>query len=153
MLGLFGVCVGAAILELIVPGEARGTTKVMLRLLVVLTVLVLILTPLFSFLRGNELEGIADAFLQEGELEEYYEGIFEDTLARGGEAELSALIAERLAREYGLEASDFRVLAVLDDASGECRVSVYLSGKAILLDPRRVEEMLTQLLSCEVEVR
>ncbi len=153
MLGLFGVCVAAAILELTVPGEARGGTKTMLRLLVVFTVLVMILTPLFSFLRGNDLEEIASLFEEKEELAQKYEEIFEETLASGSAADLSVLLSELLAREYGIAREDARVVVSLDEG-GELRlVSVYLSGKALLVDPQEIQEMLAAKLGCEVEVR
>ena len=153
MLGLFGVCVAAAILELAVPGEERGGTKAMLRLLVVLVVLVLILSPLFSFLRSNDFEEMADIFEEKQELEGHYAEILEKTVANGSAADLSALIAGLLADEYGIAAEDVRVAVTLHDDGTLHRVSVYLSGKALFIEPQEIRRALEEKLGCEVEVR
>jgi threonine/homoserine efflux transporter RhtA len=57
VLGLFGVCIAAALSELLLPGdEARGT-KTALRLLVSLSVLLLLLRPFLPYLQKADGRG------------------------------------------------------------------------------------------------
>lgn len=153
MQGLFGVCVAAAIVELLLPGEGRSGTKVMLRLLVVLTVLAAILSPLFSFLKNTDPEDVVGVFEEEAGDLSYYEDVFYSTVARGSAADLSLGISEWLTREYGISHENARVLAELDGEGALLRVSVYLSGKALLIDPQMIEDALEEKLSCDVSVQ
>ena len=153
MIGLFGVCVAAAIVELLLPGEGRGGTRMLLRLLVVLTVLILILSPLFSFLQGADPENVVGIFENEVSDSSYYEDVFYSTVAKGSAADLSSGISALLAREYGISHENARVLVELDGDGALLRVSVYLSGEALLVDPQMIEDMLRDKLSCEVRVR
>ena len=153
MPGLFGVCVAAAIVELLLPGEGHGGTKVLLRLLVVLTVLVLVLLPLFSFLQDANPEDVAGLFEDEATDSTYYEGIFHSTVASGSAADLSQGLLEWLTREYGISRENARVLVELDDEGALLRVSVYLSGEALLIDPQMIEDALEKKLLCDVTVR
>lgn len=153
MVGLFGVCVAAAIVELLLPGEGNGGTRALLRLLVVLTVLVLILLPLFSFLQDANPEDVAGLFEEEeGELA-YYEDVFYSTVTNGSAADLSLGISGWLTREYGVSRENARVLVELDGEGALWRVSVYLSGEALLIDPQMIEDALEEKLLCEVTVR
>lgn len=153
MPGLFGVCVAAAIVELLLPGEGHGGTKVLLRLLVVLTVLVLILSPLFSFLKSTNPEDVTGLFEEEAGNSSYYEDIFYSTVASGSAADLSQGLSEWLMREYGISRENARVLVELDDEGALLRVSVYLSGEALLIDPQMIEDALEKKLLCDVTVR
>ena len=49
VLGLFGVCIAAALAELLLPGDEGRGTKTALRLLVSLAVLLLLLRPFLPY--------------------------------------------------------------------------------------------------------
>lgn len=151
-MALFGVCLAASLGELLLPGDEGKGTKRFLRILVSLAVLLLLLRPFLTLLGSAE-----DFFSGEvGELEQSdadYEQILTDAVARRSKQELEAGLCVFLEQRFEMEREDFKVTVSLEKDGSLCRVSVILSGKALLTDPDEVEAAIVELLGCEVEVR
>lgn len=153
MLGLFGVCMAAALLELLLPDNGHRGARIALRLLVALSVLVLVLTPLFSSLRELDPEELAEELTGEACDEETYKEVFKTLLDRAGEADLADGIGSMVAREYGVPSSEVCVSVAMGEDGALRRIGIRLSGSALLIDPREVEALLATQFSCEIEVR
>ena len=152
VLGLFGVCLAAAMGELLLVGDEKNGTRRFLRMLVALALLLLLLRPFTRFLGGAEgfLRGEVGAL--EGESEEF-ESMLEEAVARRSKRELERGIYALLERDFEIAAEDCRVSVSLDEDGSLRRISVILSGKALLTDPEEIEAAILELLDCEVEVR
>ena len=150
ILALFGVCMGAAILDVALPGEGRDGPKAFLQFFASLLVLMLILRPIFSL--PEEAQGILDGLVQEDTSAEF-EQVWEETLAARGRAELEAGIGALLEAEFELTSATCSVWVTLDGAGALVRVDVRLRGLGLLRDPAPVEERLRELFACETEVR
>lgn len=151
VLGLFGVCMAAALCELLPMGDAKGTRGV-LRVLVSLALLLLLVRPFLPILGGTpeipleELVGGEDSAAE-------YEEIFRRAVIKGSERDLKEGLYAWLLENHGVEREDARIKITLTGTGELSRVEIFLSGKALLLDPDALEEELEQLLSCETEVR
>lgn len=152
VLGLFGVCMAAALCELLPTGDAKGTRGV-LRVLVSLAVLLLLVRPFLPILGGTpeipleELVGGAEDTTTE------YEDIFHRAVMKGSERDLREGLYAWLFEKHGVEREDAHIKIALTGAGELSRVEIFLSGKALLLDPDALGEELEKLLSCETEVR
>ncbi|MBR7111913.1 MAG: hypothetical protein IKC75_03190 [Clostridia bacterium] len=153
VLGLFGVCLAAALAELLLPGEEGKGTRGILRLLVALAVLLLISRPVLTHFHKNEAFAL-EALLGESEDKTAeYQAIFEQALQGGGARELHAALLKLLEKEYGIKEGDAEV-KIYFEASGEPRrVEIYLSGAALLNDPDEIAAYVSERLHCETEVR
>ena len=150
ILALFGVCMGAAILDVALPGEGRDAPKAFLQFFASLLVLVLILRPIFAL--PEEVKGFLDDAVQEETTAEF-EQVWQETLATRGKAELEAGIYALLETEFALTATKCSVWVTLDGAGALARVDVRLKGVGLLQDPSPVEDRLRELFACETEVR
>ena len=153
VLGLFGVCLAAGLAELLLPGQEGSGTKVALRALTALAVLLLISRPILPYF-GKSYDFSLDALLGEApEKAEQYEAIFESALRLGSEQELKRALFALLKAEYGIEEEEAHVRVYLDEAGMPTRVAVTLSGKALLVDPDKIAADVGARLGCETEVR
>lgn len=152
VLGLFGVCVAAALAELLPMGDGKGTRGA-LRVLVSLAVLLLLARPFLPFLSTSPeipLEGLVGG----GEdTAAEYEEIFHRVVNAGGERELKECLYAWLLEKHGVEREDAHIQITLQETGELLRVEIFLSGKALLLDPDVLQEELGKLLRCETEVR
>lgn len=153
VLGLFGVAMGAALIELLLPGEEKSGVRQAVRLLSALIVLCLLLSPLASML------GSADDFLQreivlpDGESEACFGERFEEAIEQRSMAEFKELLLQYLYEEHGVEKEDCEVEVTLSEDGELALVRVRLSGAALLRDPEEIEAGLREKLDCCVEVR
>ncbi|MBQ8357815.1 MAG: hypothetical protein IJX39_08440 [Clostridia bacterium] len=154
ILALFGVAFAAALADLLVPGEEKGGTRQFLHFLTALVVLLLLLRPFLSLLGG------ADGFLQgnlEWEQDETvkadYEQVFADAVASRSAVELKEGLSDLLQEEFGIAQGDCEITVALSDSGELERVAVFLSGAALLRDPEQIENRLSELFDCTVEVR
>ena len=154
ILALFGVALAAAIIELLIPGEEKNGTRQFLHFLTALTVLLLLLHPFLSFL-GN-----ADGFLkgeiewEEGETARAdFEQRFSEAVAAQSAVQLKEGLQDLLHEEYGIAHEDCSIAVELDEDGQPERISVFLSGEALLQDPQAICDALEKRLNCDVEVR
>ena len=151
---LFGVSLGGALAEMLLIGKEGRGIKSALRLMTALAVLLVIATPLTGFLEENgnlSLEDVAGE--TEAALQEKYQAEFENAVASGSASLLTAGISDFRAAEFGIDEANATVRAELAADGTLQRVSVRLSGSALLKDPDEIGKALTEKLSCKVEVR
>lgn len=144
---LFCVVLAAAMADLLIPADHGAGTKKYLHLLTALAVLLLILSPLTSFLRRGGEQALPTA----AETPDF-EAVFAAALDGAGRAEFEARLRAALAAKFGGEERDFS-LSVRYEEGVPAEVRAVLSGKALTVDPRAVEEYLTGLLQIPVSVR
>ncbi len=152
ILSLFGVCIALGMCELLLPGEENGGTRRLLRFLASLAVLLLILTPFVGFLRQSEQLFTEEITLEEEDIAEF-ERVFEQAVQEQSGRDLEEGILSLLEKEYGIEAKNCTVLASFAPDGALARVSIVLSGTALLADPEEIELDLSKRLACTVEVR
>ena len=154
VLGLFCVCLAAALAELLLPHDEGRGTKGVLRVLVSLAVLLLLLRPFVSFLGSDPTVQLEELV---GESEEDtaagYEEIFSQAVIAGSERDLKQGLYAWLLGEHGIDARDAHIKITLGDGGSLLRVEIFLSGAALLRDPDVLERELSELLNCETEVR
>ena len=154
LLALFGVVLAAAVAELMIPAEGRAGTRSFLHFLTALAVLVLMLHPLFSSLSAAEdLFGGELSWGEETVEEPDYEAVFERAVAARSAVQLRAGLQDMLEREYGGAPESCEIGIVLNEAGELQRITVILSGAALLQDPAEIQSALGELLPCVVEVR
>lgn len=152
ILMLFGVCFTAAIGELLLPQSTQNGTRTALRLLTSLIVLLLILAPFLRILKNQDTLLPSEITEEQADTEEF-ESIFEKALQAQSEADLKEGLLTLLQKEYGVKENDCQIHVFFDDEGELFRVSLFLSGKALLQDPLTIERDLAERLGCEVEVR
>lgn len=144
---LFCVVLAAAMAELLIPEEGGAGTKKVLRVLTSLAVLLLILSPLTSFLKKDAEIPLPAA----GETPDF-EAVFAGAADAAGKAEFESRLRAVLAAEFGAEEQNF-TLTVRYENGEPTEIAVVLSGKALTVDPREVETYLTGLLQLPVQAR
>ncbi len=152
LFALFCVCLAACIGEILLPEGTKGGTKKVFRFLTALVVLLLILTPFLRLLGDH-------SSLLEGEIEweqeeiENYESIFENAIKKQSETDLVEGIYALLSQNYGIKSEHCEIVVNFDTDGSLRRVSLFLSGTALIQNPKTLENDLAQRLSCIVEVR
>ncbi len=147
---LFGVALAAALAELLLAGEKKDGVRRAFHILVSLAVLFCLVQPFFTFLqKGNDVLSLP----QEDAGESAYEQIYTDTVGRAVVRDLEDGVCDLLEREYGIAREDCLVCVSTGEGGNLTKISVYLSGKALLSDPLPIEEDLTLRFGCETEVR
>lgn len=149
IMALFGVCLGAAILELALPGEEKESPRRLLHFFAALLVLLFILRPLLDL--PEEVAELGD--LTEAVDGEAYEEILQEAVTRRSVEQLRAGLLSLMEREFGVTAAQCEIGIETEKAGELKRVTVTLRGGGLLQDPRVVEARLQELLLCEVEVR
>ena len=152
VLALLCLSLAAAIAELLLPGDEGKGTKRFLKILVSLAVLLALLRPFLHLLGSAE-----DFFAGDvGEMvapQTDYSAVLQDAVARRSKKELENGIYAYLKEHFLIEREEASVQITLEGDGALRRVSVILSGKALLVDPDGVEAALGDLLGCETEVR
>lgn len=152
LLGLFGVLLAASLLGLLWGGDRTRGPRGALTLLTALVVLLLLIRPLASLLRGDL--GLSfDKELTVGDLEAQYQQVFEETLAARGESDLIEGIHGLLETRHQIARKDASVRVLFDSDGVLDSVRITLQGKALLRDPRSIQNDFENLLKCNVEVR
>ena len=148
---LFCVVLATALVELLMVGEGKKSTRRYLHLLTALVILVMLAQPLLSIARGGE--DFLQSKLPEITVETDYEAIFEQAIAHKSRAELEDGLYRLLESEFGIARTDATLSFSFDDTGALTRVRVTLSGKALLQNPSDMEESLRERFACDVEVR
>lgn len=153
ILGLFGVCVAAGMGEMLLPGDEKSSTRRFLRILIALALLLLLARPMLGLLGGGEgwLGGDWGADAEGGE--QNFEEILQGAVAKRSAEDLRAGLHAFLESEFDIAAEDAEIAVSLEKGGELRRVAVYLSGKALLVDPEEIEQAIVGLLGCDVEVR
>ena len=152
ILALFGVCIALGMSELLLPGEENGGTRRLLRFLAALAVFLLILTPFAGFLQKSEELFVKEPLFEEEQTAKF-EQVFEQAVLEQSSKDLEAGLLALLEKEYGIEAKNCTVLISFAPDGTLARVSIFLSGAALLSDPEEIELELSERLACTVEVR
>ena len=155
VLGLFGVALAAALAELLLPSEEGRATKIALRFLVSLSVLLLFLAP-FRGILSDAPPFSLDQIIEAGESavgKEGFDAIFRDAINEGSAQALKEGLSALLAEQYGIGEGQAQIFVYFDGKGELSRVQIYLSGSALLKDPHELEAELGALLGCETEVR
>ena len=152
ILALLGLGLGGTLCELLLPRESTEGMRKLFRFLLSLCVLLLLLTPFLRFVRQGDALFSGEISFEKGELEDY-EQIFADTLQAQSTKDLEEGLYSLLQSEYGIDEEDCSITVALGADGALQRVSVFLSGKAILQDPIKIERALQERLKCTVEVR
>ena len=152
VLGLFGVCVAAALCELLPMGDSKGTRGA-LRVLVSLAVVLLLVRPFVPLLDSTPTIPLEDLVGGGEDATAQYEEIFHRTVKAGSERDLRECLYAWLLEKHGVEREDAHIKITLTKTGELSRVEVFLSGKALLRDPDALQEELGKLLGCETEVR
>ena len=153
ILALFGVVLAAAVADLLVPSEEGGTRQAM-HLLTALVVLILLLRPFLAFLGSAEDFWQGDVSFAETEQgKEDFEKMLSDAVSARSAEELKTGLGALLQTEYGVAPQDCEIRVELSDTGELARIAVFLSGKALTVDPRKIEQDLYERFFCVVEVR
>lgn len=149
---LLCLSIAAGLVELLLPHDAEKGTKRCLKILISLAVLLALLTPFLSFLDS------ADAFFtgDVGEIvspETDYGAVLEDAVSRRSKQELENGIYGYLKEQFQIERENADVSVSFEKDGALRRVSVILSGKALTVDPDKIEAALFALFGCDIEVR
>ena len=149
ILGLFGVVTAAAMVDLLLPEKEGIGTKKYLHILTALAVLLLIASPVFSWL--SRFDGELPP-LSLGEVEEGAEELFQSVLDAEGDAAFREGIARKLCERFEMK-KECLAVAVTYEGREPTLVRVKLSGAALLKDPDKIEVYLEELLGIPAEVR
>ena len=153
VLGLFGVCLAAALAEILLPGEEGRGTKTALRALTALAVLLLISRPILPYFQKS-FDFSLEMLLGDADIQtEQYEAVFENALRAGGEQELNRALLALLEEEYGIGQEDAHVKVYFDETGAPTHAKITLSGMALLVDPDEIAADVSARLDCETEVR
>ena len=117
-----------------------------------LTVLVILATPLLSFLRTDPFSNALTLDVEEGEMQ-VYQQIFDDALQAQSAQDLKGGLALLLQHEYGIAEGECEILVFFATDGTLQRVSIYVTGAALTVDPIALQEDLRERLKCPVEVR
>ena len=153
VLGLFGVCLAAALSELLLPGDEGRGTKATLRVLVSLAVVLLLVRPVLPYLRQSSDFSFESLVGESEDPTAEYEEIFEHAVSVGSEQELRQGLQRVLQNEYGIEENDVYIKIHFDRAGELSRVEIYLSGRAQSADLNAIRTDISARLQCETEVR
>ena len=154
VMNVVGVAILAGVIDQLLPEKGRLRGQV--RLLCGLCLLLVMIAPIGRALAAlpdlfeNGMAAIEDA---NGETAEY-DRILEGTVKEAVRQELAAALAERLEKEFGVNAETVRIGISFEE--GEPlrlkKVLVTLTGKDIFRNPYTIEESLSSLLGCECVV-
>ena len=151
ILSLFAVCLSAALLDLLSPGDGNRSLRRGLHLLTALAVLLLLLQPFLTFLRDAP-ENVAELTQNEAERGEF-EAIFDQTVTAAAAGELREGLYSLLEADHGIAKEDARIVLSFDEAGALSGIQIFLSGRALLQDPDALEHDLGARFDCQVEVR
>jgi hypothetical protein len=153
VLGLFGVCIAAALSELLLPSDEGQGTKAVLRVLVSLAVLLLLIRPVLPYLRIAPNLALEELVGESEDTTAHYQEIFERAVRLQSEGDLKAGLLALLDEEYGIAEDEAYIKVYFEDTGALVRVEIYLSGKALLQDPDVLAADISARLGCETEVR
>ena len=153
-IGIVGVSVAVSLIELLMSDDSGGVKKTLSFLLSVATVCAVML-PLGGLL-NDFLDGISSG-RYEVQMPESEQGDFSELV---GEAEklsgeeLGRALGKSLEKEFSLPEGSVEVVAVLEfgDSVSIKSITVYLSGRAMWQDPRKIKEHVRKLTGVECEV-
>ena len=94
---------------------------------------------------------VASLFLKVGK--EDFEKMLSDAVSARSAEELKTGLGALLQTEYGVAPQDCEIRVELSDTGELARIAVFLSGKALTVDPRKIEQDLYERFVCVVEVR
>ena len=150
ILSLFGAALAGMMAELLLAQKNSGMARIF-RFLVTMVILLLLISPLRSLLQKNEDLYLGGSIYEEESLN--YEAIFSETVQTQCEADFKKGLAEMLEKEHHIAPENVTTLVYFDADGTLSRVCLFLSGAALLKDPKALESALSARLGCVVEVR
>ena len=151
VLNVVGVALAVGILEELLPNEYGS--KVYVRLLTGLCLLLVMLAPVGSLLRA-----LPDMFSEYEAIEEgadnEYERILSESLGEQVREQLAAAVRRDLSSRFGVNSERAEVGIMLGggDTLSVSRLVITLRGADILKDPYEIEDYFSRLLDCECAV-
>ena len=150
ILSLFGAALAGMMAELLLAQKNSGMVR-LFRFLVTVVILLLLVSPFLSLLQKSE-----SLFLEGGDCAEElldYESIFSETVQVQCEADFKKRLAEMLEKEHHVAPENVTTVVYFNADGTLSRVCLFLSGAALLKDPKALESALSARLGCAVEVR
>ena len=126
-----------------------------LRLIGGFCMIAILIRPLPSCLAAvsDRLSSVGDGIGEEDAL--VYEEIYHQTLRDANQTRIESFLEERFYQAYSLENSDLSVSVMLQEEDGVVSVKktiVFLSGRAILVDPDPIIAYVEEVVSCPCEI-
>lgn len=154
IMNVVGVAILSGLADQILP--EKGKLRAHVRLLCGLCLLLVMVAPLgkvLSSLPSLFEDGMA-AIENAGDVTGEYDNILEGTVKEAVRMELAEALAQKLQKEFGVNADTVEIGVSFED--GELlrlkKVVVTLTGKDIFRNPYTIEEALSSLLGCECVV-
>ncbi len=156
VIGLFGLAVCCALVELFSPeGEGGGISR-HVKMLSGVCLLLVLWTPLSALMRGGgdlpgRLANAIENWLREGEeQQEDFSQIWQGEQERLDLMYASEMIKELLIDQFEISGEDISVQVETDEAGERISlVCVALRGQAIWLDTHKMQSYLNEILQCE----
>lgn len=123
-----------------------------------LCVLCVAIAPVTSFVEAVQEFPSAGEFFEDGIVSENnFEQIYEESLLGASQESMSEGLREMICREFKLSSDEIEVFVKLKETeSGSCTIEsatvMLAGGKAILTDPHKVIDYVTELLDCRCEI-
>ena len=131
-----------------------GELKKYVRLVGALCILLAMVAPIYESVVSGELD-LDNYFSDMVEKEEQYKDVYAEYLADGSRKEAEAMLEASICEKFNLKSDDIAVKAELvrkGDGYALDRIGIYVSGSAILRDPRELVAYVEELAECECEV-
>lgn len=147
--GILGLSLFGTVVEVLVPESGRDSMRKMVKLVVALCFLLAVLGP---FLGNGAAVPDLSALLSEGEKADY-EALGEEKFQIWQLEQVKDAVVARLTAQFGIAEQDCRVSASLNEA-GDALAGIWITlrGKALLTDPRAVENLISSDFSCPCTV-
>ena len=137
------------------PDTERGLSGYT-KLVAGLCILCVAISPISSFIERIYSAELNTDFSYIGGLDSYeLEGIYKASLDNASVSEISERLEGMICSSIGVNEEDIEVFLELyerESNKGISKVTVVLSGKAMLVDPREITDYVYELLGCECEV-
>lgn len=157
LMGLFVLAVCCAVVELLSPeGEGGGIAR-HIRLMSGLCLLCVALSPLAAWLESGEtpfdaLSSALDGWLSQSEEETSFEQRWKEQSEQLDLNMAGAMVEEMLEERFDLSASDCRVTLAVGRDGVLSEVRVALTGRAIWVNTKHLQDYIRQALGCESTV-
>ena len=154
-LTLIGVCLicGAASMLFF---EGRGALSGKVNLVGALCVLSVVISPLFSLISEIKSGEMAPLLFGENYYDAYaFEEIYEENLSRESVSGIEKRLVTMISEKFNISDKNISLKIDYETDEGEIKILravVYLSGAAILEDPRDVTDYMKEFLDCRCEV-
>ena len=162
MYSLISFSFAFGILLALAPDGVRKGLKNHVKLIGVLSLLCILISPATTFIEslGHLVSGDASIIfgeLRKEELYDKYEEIYESCLDGSYGENVGAAVKDSLFARFGIKKENCRVLTELSDSDGDGvrtpeKITVILSGEDRFRDPEKIMEFVWEIFGCESTV-